>query len=189
MSALTSSRAASVFLRPLEESDIGERYLGWFRDPEVTRFLEARNIEREDALGHLRDGRTSGRWHMYAICRSNDDRHIGNLKIGPIHPRHRTSDLVTVIGERDAWGKGLAREAIGLGIRLAFDKHGVRKLSASIDALNAGSLRAYTSAGFVIEATLPDQFMNIANDEAMLSDKVYVACFNPDFQPVGPAKA
>jgi RimJ/RimL family protein N-acetyltransferase len=170
-----------VRLRPLEEADIDDRYLAWFADPEVTRFLEARNITRDDALEHLRAGRSSGRWHMYAICRSTDGRHIGNLKIGPIHARHLVSDLVTVIGERDAWGKGFARAAISLGIDIAFAEHGIRKLSASIDSMNVGSLRAYTAAGFEVEAVLKDQFFEPVDGAPVPSDKVFVACFNPSF--------
>ena len=39
-----------VFLRPLTPEDIGETYLGWFRDPQVTRFLEAREISKMTAV-------------------------------------------------------------------------------------------------------------------------------------------
>ena len=146
-------------------------------------FSTARGIGREDAIAHLHEGRESGAWHMFAICRATDGSHVGNLKIGPIHPRHRTSDLVTVIGERAAWGQGMAREAIRQGIRIAFDELGIRKLSASIDSLNLGSLRAYEAAGFDIETRLKDQFMNVTGGSPVLSDKVFVACFNPAFAP------
>lgn len=178
---------SGIYLRPLVEADIDERYVGWFADAEVTRFLEARGIGRDDALAHLREGRESGRWHMYAICRSADDLHIGNLKIGPIHPRHRTSDLITVMGEREAWGKGFARAAIRLGIGVAFAEHGIRKLSASIDSLNVSSLRAYTAAGFEVEAVLKDQFFESVDGTPVPSDKVFVACFNPSFAPTSEA--
>src|SRR5262249_29630992 len=49
-----------IQLRLLEEDDITERYVAWFRDPEVTRYLDARDISREDALAHLRQGRETG---------------------------------------------------------------------------------------------------------------------------------
>ena len=31
---------SKVYLRPLERSDLNERYLNWLNDPEVTRYLE-----------------------------------------------------------------------------------------------------------------------------------------------------
>lgn len=168
-------------LRPLTAEDFTERYLAWFRDPEVTRFLDARNITREEAIEHLEAGRKSDRWYLYAICRAGDGCHIGNLKIGPIHWRHRISDLVTVIGEREAWGHGHARAAIRAGIDIAFDELGIRKLSISIDSRNIGSIKAYTAAGFEIETALKDQFMDASSGTPVLSDKVYLACFNPGF--------
>lgn len=164
-----------VYLRPLAESDIDARYVAWFADPEVTRFLDARDLTRQDSLDYLRQGNETRQYFMHAICLSDDDRHIGNLKIGPVQWQHMTSDLVTVIGDRNAWGKGYAREAIRIGIKVAFETHGIRKLSASIDSRNTGSIEAYTAAGFDIEATLKDQFMH----EGGPSDKIYVACFNP----------
>jgi RimJ/RimL family protein N-acetyltransferase len=173
---------AKVFLRPLVETDFTERYVGWFRDPLVTRFLDARNISREDAIDHWQRGLQSNSWFMYAICAIEDSRHIGNLKIGPIHRRHMTSDMVTVIGDRSAWRQGRAREAIRLGIGIAFNELNIRKLSASIDSDNTGSIGAYTGAGFHIETALKDQFMDTTQDPPRLSDKVYVACFNPKFR-------
>ncbi len=179
--AMNDTGKPAVRLRPLTEDDITDAYLGWFRDPEVIRFLDARNITREDAVHHLRHGREANSWFLYASCVAGDGRQIGNLKIGPIDWRHRVSDMVTVIGERSAWGRGLAREAIRQGIGLAFGDHNLRKLSASIDSLNTGSIKAYTAAGFEVETMLKDQFMHQGPDGAVLSDKVYVSCFNPDF--------
>lgn len=181
MKALGIDGADRIALRPLEENDFTEDYLAWFRDPEVTRFLEARDISREEAAAHLRAGEGGRRWALYAICLRADGRHIGNLKIGPIDWRHRVSDLVTVIGDRGAWGQGHARAAIGAGIQIAFDELNLRKLSASIDSRNLASIRAYEAAGFTVEATLPDQFMEVSGGGAVLSDKVYVGCFNTAF--------
>ena len=168
-----------VYLRALAENDIDGRYVAWFADPEVTKFLEARDISRQDAIANLRHGNRSRLFFMHAICLAEDDRHIGNLKIGPIDRKHMTSDMVTVIGDRTAWGKGYAREAIHVGIKLAFEEHNIRKLSASIDSANVGSIKAYSAAGFEIETRLKDQFML----DGALTDKVYVACFNSEFRP------
>ena len=174
-------RNAVITLRPLTEADFTERYLSWFRDPEVTRYLEASNITRQDAIDHLRQGGDGKRWRLYAICDGADGRHIGNLKIGPVHWGHAVSDLVTVIGERETWGRGCARAAIRLGIDIAFGEMNIRKLSASINSRNSASIKAYCAAGFHVETALKDQFMDLSEGRPVLSDKVYVACFNPAF--------
>lgn len=175
--------ADAVFLRPLTADDIGETYLGWFRDPEVTRYLEARDITRDDALEHLEWGLRTGLRHMFAICDAAGGRHIGNLKIGDIRPSHGLSDLVTVIGDRAYWGRGLATQAVRQGIALAFGRYGLRKLSAGMYAGNLGSLRAYTRAGFVVEAV---EHAHLVLD-GRPADRIAVACFNPAAHPDLPA--
>src|SRR5690606_15462529 len=82
------------------------------------------------------------------------DEHIGNLKIGNISHRDRISDLVTVIGNKKFWGKGIATEAIQLGNQIAFNALDIRKLSGGMYSGNIGSIKCYTNAGWKIEAIL-----------------------------------
>ena len=140
-------RDKGICLRPLEESDITERYLSWFRDEKVTRFLEARHISRDDALNFLRWGKETGNRLIFAICIEDTGLHIGNIKIGDIDRKAATSDLVTFIGDRDYWGRSIATTAIRLATTYAFNELGIRKLHAGMYAENLGSLKCYTRAG------------------------------------------
>lgn len=108
---------------------------------------------------------------MYAICLKEDGRHIGNLKIGPIEWKHGTSDLVTVIGDREQWGKGFATEAIKLGNKIAFEKYNIRKLSGGMYASNVPSIKAYTNAGWIIEGRLFNHYVHSGKFE----DRVIVS--------------
>jgi RimJ/RimL family protein N-acetyltransferase len=175
--------ANGVCLRPMRESDIDERYLSWFRDSEVTKYLESRHITADDALEFLRWGHQTQKRFIYAICLADSGLHIGNVKIGDIRTKSMVSDLVTVIGDRQVWGKGYAATAIRLAIGLAFDTHGIRKLSAGIYSNNVGSLKAYTRAGFLVEAVLHAH--DIGPDG--MNDRIVIACFNPRMHPAVPA--
>ena len=84
-----------------------------------------------------------------------------------------------MIGVKEFWGKGLAKEAILLGNRIAFGVHGMRKVSGGIASGNVGSIKAYTGADWVIEATMKGH--HIINGEAQ--DRVVVSCFNPAYFP------
>ena len=169
--------AERIFVRPLVETDVDENYLSWFRDTDVTAFLEARNLSREDVLRYIERGRQSGEYFMFAICDLSTGRHIGNLKLGPIDAKHRISDLVTVIGDKEFWGKGLATEAIRVGNQIAFEQYDIRKLTGGMYADNVGSLKCYTRAGWVEEARLVGQY--ILGGKVM--DRIVVSCFNPKY--------
>jgi hypothetical protein len=81
------ARDRGVFLRLLREDDIDDRYLSWFRDPLITRYLEAKNLTREEALEHLHYGqkeklRCERRWSPYR--QHQDRRHqLQGDDIGP----------------------------------------------------------------------------------------------------------
>lgn len=168
-----------VFLRRLTPADVGDRYLEWFCDELVVAFLDARNLTREDVVRYIRDGEQLRTHYMYGIFDRDNRRHIGNVKVGPIQWNHLISGLPCVIGERDYWGKGIAREAIRLGSRIAFNLHGMRKLSGGIPSGNIGSIKAYTGAGWVIEAIMEGHHLIQGEPQ----DRVAISCFNPRFFP------
>lgn len=85
---------------------------------------------------------------LFGIYPRANDCHIGNIKVGPIHPYHRVGDVSLWIGDKNCWGKGYATEAIAAVSRHAFDVLGARKLSASMYEFNQGSYRAFIKAGY-----------------------------------------
>jgi ribosomal-protein-alanine N-acetyltransferase len=149
-------------LRPLREEDVGERYLGWMRDPEVLRYLEARFAEQtlESLRAFVRANAGRDDTLLLAICAlDEDERHIGNIKVGPLHPHHRTADVGLIIGERSWWGRGAGREAIALATRLAAERLGARKLTASCYGSHVGSARAFLANGWTDEGRRPAQYV------------------------------
>lgn len=162
-------------LVPFTAELISDDYLSWFRDDDVTRHLDSRNLTRSDVIEHLERGLKNREYRIYAICLKDSGRHIGNVKLGPILWRHGVSDLVTVIGDRHSWGKGLATEVIAAAVRVAFDHLKLRKLSAGINWGNEGSVKAYTRAGWVVEAVLEGQVIS----DGQVRDKIVIGCFNP----------
>jgi ribosomal-protein-alanine N-acetyltransferase len=150
-----------VSLRPISLDDCTERYVSWLRDPEVNQYLETRWVEQ--SLESVRafviaTGRDPAS-HLMAITDAESDRHIGNIKIGPIRSHHNDADLSYFIGDRDYWGRGCATEAIQLAVRLGFERLGLHRLQAGIYATNAGSGRALEKAGFVRDAVLHRQLL------------------------------
>lgn len=148
MTALVSGER--IYLRKICSSDVTETYHAWMINPDVTRFLENRfsamTLEALQASvdAFLADPKTV----FLAIVTRDSDRHIGNIKIGPIDANHGVADVGLILGEKDYWGCGLATEAIRLVTRYAFGALGLRRLTAGAYATNIGSIRAFEKAGF-----------------------------------------
>ena len=90
-------------------------------------------------------------WHGWAITRVGDDTAIGFASAG-----EKRQGAVTEIGyllARDAWGDGIAREAIGAVIDHLFAR-GQRRVCADTDPDNMASNRLLERLGFQREALL-----------------------------------
>ena len=168
-----------VYLRELTSEDVNKNYLEGFANPDVSEFLEVdgENLTKEAVIEYIQTGRDTQRYFMYAVCLKNNNKQIGNLKIGPIDRNHKLSDLVTVIWDREQWGKGLATEAIKEGNKLAFEKFNIHKLTGGVYEKNIGSIKAYTKAGWIIEGALQNHYIV----DGKFQDRVIISCFNPYF--------
>lgn len=150
---LQSSR---LFLRAVESADLNTTYLGWLNDYEVNKYLETRFLPQtlEGLNEYWKNHRDDPSCPWFAICLLENNRHIGNIKLGPIQWLHRRADLSLFIGDRSCWGQGLATEVIALIRDWAFAELDLQKLNAGIYAGNYASRRAFEKCGFELEGTL-----------------------------------
>ncbi len=156
---MTLLQSTRLILRAIEPQDLNQTYLGWLNDPEINRFLETRFLPQsiEALQSYWQNHRDDKSSPWFAIALLEDKKHIGNIKIGPIHWLHRSADISLFIGERNCWGKGYASEAISLIRDWAFQELDLKKLNAGIYSGNIGSRRAFEKCGFELEGTLRDE--------------------------------
>jgi len=142
-----------VYLRLVQLTDCGDRYQGWLADAQVNRFLETRWAEHtgdsiREFVSRMRESDSD---YLFAIIEADGDRHVGNIKLGPINPVHRHADVSYFIGERDMWGKGIATEAIRIATRFGFERLKLHRLQAVVSSANMRSAKALERAGFFRE--------------------------------------
>src|SRR5688500_11100132 len=123
---------ASIYLRDVRESDVNETYRSWMNDPEVCQCLESRvGPATLESIGDFVRMHPADRNNLFlAIAFRDGDRHVGNIKLGPINWIHRFGDIGLVIGAKDCWGKGIASEAISLLVGYAFSTLNLHKVTA-----------------------------------------------------------
>ncbi len=139
-----------IYLRGVSPGDVQEAYFRWMNDSSVNKYLESRfyphSLEtlRDYVKGKLGDAENP----FFAIVLKKGDRHIGNIKLGPINTIHRLADIGIIIGEKDCWGKGYATESICLVVKYAFGTLNLHKLTAGFYEPNMQSMKAFLKAGF-----------------------------------------
>jgi [ribosomal protein S5]-alanine N-acetyltransferase len=144
---------ARLYLREVRLSDVNEDYYLWMNDPEITKYLESRFYPNsiEGLIEYVKNKLCDEDSVFFAIILKDGDRHIGNIKLGPINFIHKFADVALLIGEKDYWGKGYAVEAIRLVADYAFDQLNLHKLTAGCYDANIGSKKCFQKAGFSIE--------------------------------------
>jgi len=139
-----------VTLRILVPDDCCKKYVDWLNDPLVNRYLETR-WEPQSMVGVREFVETmvaATHSYLFAIIENTSGCHVGNIKIGPINPRHSFADVSYFIGDRSWWGRGLATEAIVIVTQLGFARLGLHRCQAGVYRGNGGSVRALVKAGY-----------------------------------------
>jgi RimJ/RimL family protein N-acetyltransferase len=156
MSATTPTtflRGPHLYLRPIEDTDL-PNIQRWNNDPETRQFMTG--AEPFNAT-------SARRWFDTVVCNpaksdlvmaivlNEHDRHIGYLGLHHIDWRDRNASTTTVIGEKDARGKGYAPEAKDLMVEYAFDTLGLHRLTCRVLSENTASIKSVIKSGFVEE--------------------------------------
>lgn len=143
-------------LRLVELADCTERYVAWLNDPEVSRYLETRfTVQTLETIRSFVAGMVeSPHSYQFAICENEGERHVGNVKVGPVDPHHAYADVSYFLGERDTWGKGYGTEAVRLATRFGFERLGMHRMQAGLYETNVGSRRVLEKAGYAYEGRL-----------------------------------
>jgi len=148
------------YLRSLEESDIGEDYVQWMNDPEVTQYLNTGEFPATPSsirqyLQRFHDSTTE---LIFAIIDLESDRHIGNVTLNRINWVNRSADTGIMIGRKEFWGKGYAFEAWSLLIEYAFRRLGLHKIIAGAVSDHASVISVLKRLGFQVEGVLRGEY-------------------------------
>lgn len=168
-----------VYLRPLEDSDVSDDYIGWLNDPEVTRYMESgRSVATTATIkSYLERFQVSSTDFIFAIVDFQTKLHIGNVTLNHINMSHRTVDTAIMIGRREFWNAGYALEAWSLVIEHALDHLELRKITAGAIADNIGSNKVLQRLGFIQEGIRRKQVLV----EGQFLDVVEYGLFREEF--------
>jgi RimJ/RimL family protein N-acetyltransferase len=152
-----------VRLRALREDDADiAAFFEIFSDPEVMRYWSAVPMtSAEQARARIERSNKylgEGVGLAWGIAKLADDRVIGSVNFFEFHAQNRSCEVGYVLG-REHWGKGLASEALTLGIGYVFEVMQLLRIEADIDPRNAPSERILIRQGFQVEGLLRERWI------------------------------
>ena len=174
MSVLTRLESERLYYVPMDMKFANEVYLGWLNDPEVNRYLEVPKQNFLDDLKKYVQSTIDAGILFWAILKKEGDKHIGNIKIDPINTKHGYGEYGILMGDRNEWGKGYAKEASLAIIDFCFNTLALRKVNLGVIAKNEAAVKLYQNLNFVTEGV----YKNHVVLENGYSDVIRMAIFN-----------
>lgn len=136
-----------VSLRAIVPEDADGDYFDWLQQPEVVAGLSSQKlpISRDSLQTQIRAGLDRPDIAWFGICAAADGRLIGTVRLSAINWIDRTAAVGIMIGDRDARGRGAAKEALELVIAYAFDTLNLQRVYAGVASNNASSIALFQS--------------------------------------------
>jgi RimJ/RimL family protein N-acetyltransferase len=139
------------------------RYYKWLRDLDVVAtiyrmeyMLPMEFSEVEKYVKTLLKSKDDG---FFAIYLKENDEFIGTQRVGHIDWRVGTGDIGIVIGNKDYWGRGLAKDSTRTICRYALKSLSLRRLTGGTPATNVAMHKCFESLGFKLEGQLRKQLL------------------------------
>lgn len=146
-----------VYLRALEPEDY-KTSIKWRKDDVIwemlggTKYFVSSAYEKkwvEDTIYNSKDVKL-------AICLCENDRYIGNVYMTDIDQLRRSCHSHILIGEKDCWGKGYAREALLMAVRYMIKERNIHRIQAAVLESNKQSLNMHKKCGYKVDGLLRD---------------------------------
>jgi RimJ/RimL family protein N-acetyltransferase len=145
-------RGDRVRLVPAEPARHLENALHWLNDPAVVACLDQFcGVTRRQEEAFFEHATTRRDADLHWAILDPDGRHVGFIGLHQIDWRNRSASGGIVLGERDAWGKGFATDAVRTRTRFAFDQLGLHRIEGH--TINPAMRRVYEKCGYRHEGT------------------------------------
>lgn len=136
-----------VLIRPLTIED-AETSFRWRNNPEIWEYTgnkPSREITPEIEKDWLQNSLCDKTAARFAIM--VDDTYVGNIQLTDIN--NETAQYHIFIGEKDYWGKGIAKLATSQILRYANNCLRLNKVFLKVNPLNISAIKLYCNCGFV----------------------------------------
>ena len=157
-------KGEKMFLREFTKADLKDpKYFGWLRDLEVVstiyRLEYLMPMEFDEVKKYVIALLKSKNDCYFAIHYKENGEFIGTQRIGHINWRAGIGDIGIMIGNKNYWGRGIAKDSVKVACGYAFKNLSLRKLTGGTPATNIAMCRCFESVGFKEEGRLRKQLL------------------------------
>lgn len=152
-----------INLRPLLMEDIDGEYINWLNDAEVNKYNSHHvypytEVQAKQYISDVADQKKN---LVLAIVDRETDKHIGNISLQSIDHLNRNAEYAILLGDKEYWGKGIAKEASKLILKHGFDTLNLHRIYCGTSAQNTPMQKLAAALGMKEEGRRKDaQYKN-----------------------------
>jgi RimJ/RimL family protein N-acetyltransferase len=144
-------KGEKVVLRPIRMDD-APRFVKWFNDPEVNKFMNYRGITLAFEKKHIKERqKTKSSSDLHFCIDTIDGVHIGACSLESISKVHKRASFGIIVGEKKYWDQGLGGEAARIILGYGFKKLKLHRITLDVYSYNPRAIKVYKRLGFKIE--------------------------------------
>lgn len=138
----------TVCLWALERHDLLQNYQ-WANDPELIRYAGLDPVPKSAAgIEQWLDHVSSQSDLQVLSIKTEDGDYLGNIELTAIDRRSRKAEIGLMLGVKDSWGKGFARDALKGMCRYGFQELGLHRIYARVLQFNQRAHKLFERNGF-----------------------------------------
>lgn len=152
-----------IFLRPLAIEDINGNYVDWLNDPEVCQFNShgVFPYNKQRAEEYIKSVSLAKDMLVLAIVTKKEKKHIGNIALQHIDLLNNNAEYAILLGDKEYWGKGIAKEASLLILKHGFIELNLHRIYCGTAAGNIAMQKLALYFGMIAEGRRKEaQFKN-----------------------------
>jgi ribosomal-protein-alanine N-acetyltransferase len=140
-----------LFYKRVNKEHISIDYVNWINNSEVNMYLETRGGYTLELLKKYIENQYQKEVYFWAIHIKRTKKHIGNIKIDPINMDTKSGEYGILIGDKESWGKGYAKEASNTILNFCFNELKLSKVTLGVIENNFSAVQLYKKIGFKID--------------------------------------
>jgi RimJ/RimL family protein N-acetyltransferase len=137
-----------LLYRRVTAAHITTEYVSWINDEDVNMYLETRGNYTLSLLKSYIEEQLKNDVYFWAIHLKESDKHIGNIKIDPIHKDLKAGEYGILMGDKSTWGKGYAKEATVRVLEYCFKELMLSEVTLGVVEDNKKAVSLYKNIGF-----------------------------------------
>lgn len=128
---------------------LSDDYVRWMNDADVNKYLESGGDYTLSKLEDFLKEQEEKDILFWAIHIKESNKHIGNIKIDPIDETIMSGEYGIMIGDKEEWGKGYAKEASNAVVDYCFKVLNLNEITLGVIDSNLSAVKLYENMGFV----------------------------------------